>query len=928
MCKIKVLVLLSVFAVISVATVSADRRSNQLKVKNLLQNLQLSDRDSKVLGKYQGLMHYAGEYEEEPKALNNRNFRLPNNTEPVSYDIRLSTDIHRGDFGFQGEVTIVIRALEATNSITLHSRQTIIERIDLFAPNGTLVQGNVPFTYDSEVEFLVIPVDNGLDAGEELSIDISYQGFLRSELMGFFRTSYYNPETDQDIWLATTQFQPINARQAFPCYDEVRYRRPIRLQIRHNRHYNAISNMPVSEQIENGEYITTVFEETPPIPVFVLAFTVSDFDFVELSNSDVDLRVYARPSAISAGQADDGLRLGEVMLRAIENLFGVSYTLPKSDQVAIPSFASDGALNWGLITHREDVILQQGNDTSAQRRRQFRVAHEYAHIFFANLIAPSSWAYLWLNEGISTLYEVVLNTVYLGENQWQIFLMEYFDVAIALDVSGLVPALNNYVESPQEIRAKFDFVTYNKGAIIARMFGEVTSTDIWIQAMIYYINEKQMESASPQDVYNSVQRAYDEENPMNNLNFTLLMSPWFDFAGFPVVTVSRSDEGILITQEGFKTLHNEIFPIPINFASASVPNFNDTAAGFWMITGQLTIYRQNIYRSFTDEDWIIFNIRDTAYYITNYDDNLWNLIIDALNNDHDVIHFLNRGTLFADFHRFIAQDYNVSMVYFLRMMESLPLEFEPHVWSRAALGLALAEVRLRNTEFANDYIDFVREIMSEIYGDRSFEDRHAMDVINHWSCWSGVQECLDDALNVLVEVMENGNTDFEFDYQCNGLRSASQSIWTEFYYSIVDSTSDEDRSTALQDLFCTGNEELLRFYLNQALNTTNSLSASERGIILTTAAVQSETSNYLMIEFIAQNHETINDITSVSTATLILQMAIVANNYIQAETVMSLVQYASDDEITEEMIVEIVQPNLNFIYRNAEALTEWFNERS
>lgn len=199
------------------------------------------------------------------------------------------------------------------------------------------------------------------------------------------------------------------------------------------------------------------------------------------------------------------------------------------------------------------------------------------------------------------------------------------------------------------------------------------------------------------------------------------------------------------------------------------------------------------------------------------------------------------------------------MVYFLRMMESLPLEFEPHVWSRASLGLALAEVRFRSTEFADDYFNFVQEIMSEIYGQRSFVDPHAINVINHWSCWSGIQECLDDALNVLVEVLETGNTDFEFDYQCNGLRAASPSIWTEFYYSIVDSTSNDDRSTALQDLLCTGNEELLRFYLNQSLNTTNSLTDSERATILTTAAVHSELTNFLMRDFIPQNHRIINE---------------------------------------------------------------------
>lgn len=384
MSELRILVVLSVLAVAcSAALVTA----NQQKVKSLIENLQLSSTNSRVLGKYQGLLHHTGEYEKEPEAeyLNDRSYWLPNNTEPVSYNLRLSTDIHRGDFGFQGEVTILIRALEATNSVTLHSRQIIIERIDLLA-NGTLIQANVPFTYDSEVEFLVIPVTGGLEPGEELSIEITYQGFLRSELMGFFRTSYYDPDRDQDIWLATTQFQPINARQAFPCYDEIRYRRPIRLQIRHNRNYNAISNMPVAEQSEDGEYTVTIFEETPPIPVFVLAFTVSDFDFVELDDPAITFRVYARPSAIAAGQADNGLRLAEFMQRTLEFFFDLPYALPKSDQVAIPSFASDGALNWGIITHREDIILQFNNDTDAQLRRQLRIAHEYTVSSFHRLI--------------------------------------------------------------------------------------------------------------------------------------------------------------------------------------------------------------------------------------------------------------------------------------------------------------------------------------------------------------------------------------------------------------------------------------------------------------------------------------------------------------------------------------------------------------
>lgn len=210
---------------------------------------------------------------------------------------------------------------------------------------------------------------------------------------------------------------------------------------------------------------------------------------------------------------------------------------------------------------------------------------------------------------MATFYEIILHLRYSGEPTWQIFLMDYFDTAITLDVYGLLPALNEYAESPEEISAKFDYYTYNKAAIIIGMINWHIGIPIWTQGVSNYIVNQQMGSASPQDLYSAVQQAVDEANPFNNLNFTLLMSPWFDLTGFPVLTVSRSDEGLSLRQEGFKTIHNEVFPIPINFASATVPDFGNITAGFWMITGELTIYRQNSYRQFTDDDWIILNLR-------------------------------------------------------------------------------------------------------------------------------------------------------------------------------------------------------------------------------------------------------------------------------------------------------------------------------
>jgi len=110
------------------------------------------------------------------------------------------------------------------------------------------------------------------------------------------------------------------------------------------------------------------------------------------------------------------------------------------------------------------------------------------------------------------------------------------------------------------------------------------------------------------------------------------------------------------------------------------------------------------------------------------------------------------------------------------------------------------------------------------------------------------------------------------------------------------------------------------------LNLTNSLTTSERELILTTAATQHVASYYRLMNFIEYNSEEIGEITSVSN--LILELAMVTNNYIYAETVLSLMQFSEDESLTEDFIIETMQPNTNFVYRNYDALRQWFDGRN
>ncbi|CRK91767.1 CLUMA_CG005399, isoform A [Clunio marinus] len=898
-----------------------DEIRDNFKAQQMLKEMALTQKDpTKVLNE---------KYENQLRSESNVNFqnsyRLPNNTIPLHYNIRLSTEIHRADFTFAGIVRIDIRVLEASNTITLHAGQMLIQRIFLLNPDGSQIPSSVDYVYESNTEFLIIHLGDELATGQELTVEITYLGILGLFMdRGFFRSYYFDEERNEMFWLAATQFQPIFARRAFPCYDEIRYRTTIDLSIYHHRSYIATSNMPIAMDIIAGDYMTTIFRTTPVIPTFLLSFVVSNFGFVGNGNAVLPMHVFARPDAIAQGQAQNGLELGERMLREMENLFNIPFSFPKSDQIAMPEFSSDGANNWGLLSYREPILLQLTNDSFDQHIREIRIAHEYSHIFFANLVSPISWSYLWLNEGFATLYENVLNDIVFPEKrQWEQFLIDYLDYAMMVDIFELVPPLNEYVEAPQDVINKFDFNTYFKGAIVLRMFLETLTESTWTKGVSNYLNDMQFDSASPEDLYVGLQRAFDEDFPNDSLDVAAMMRPWFEIRGYPILIVSHSDQGVLLTQEGFLTFHRELFNIPINYATASNPNFDDTTADLWMTTRNVELSRENASKTWNQDDWVIFNLRDTGYYITGYDETMWRMITDALLIDHEVIPFLNRGTLFADLNRVISNGYNLSPVPMLDLMRYLSMEQNPHVWIRAEPGFFTMEIFKRGTIIHSMFLNFFQNVMAPVYRQTEITDRKAIDVINYWSCLSGVERCLEDSLNTLIDVMTVGATDFEFTFRCNGFMSANVTVWMHFYNEVL-LQNEVERINDMFDLLCSQDRQLLGFLLNQIIDITSNLRFPERQVLLERFAGEHEVSYNMTIDFILTNYEEMNAL-GFNLVSIIRQLSIFTNTQEQAERIFDLVRFLPEDSVFDvEYFRGYMQRNFEFQERNFDRLLSWF----
>lgn len=121
----------------------------------------------------------------------NVNYRLPNNTHPETYDISITTRIDLDDFAFTGRVTIGIVVDYPTSEIVVHARQLNISTVSL-RQRGREVRIR-PFTYDAVPEFLTIKSDeNAFSVGDRLELVVTYNGTLRTDDSGFYRSAYTN----------------------------------------------------------------------------------------------------------------------------------------------------------------------------------------------------------------------------------------------------------------------------------------------------------------------------------------------------------------------------------------------------------------------------------------------------------------------------------------------------------------------------------------------------------------------------------------------------------------------------------------------------------------------------------------------------------------------------------------------------------------
>jgi alanyl aminopeptidase len=298
------------------------------------------------------------------------------------------------------------------------------------------------------------------------TIHVVYQGKIsRNSSAGIFQL-----KEDRD-WYVYSQFEPTDARRAFPCFDEPGFKVPWQMTLHVPKDDMALSNTPVqSESGEPNGMKVVRFKTSPPLPSYLVALAVGRFDAVNAGHAGTTPVRVIVPRGKSSEAAYAATAIPQ-LLKLLEDYFGIPFPYEKLDSVVMP--ISDFAMeNAGLITYAESSLLANPEHETIDHKRELAgiVAHEMAHQWFGDLVTTAWWNDTWLNEAFATWMERKIPGQWRPE--WHLDVTEVHARlgAMGKDELASARAIREPIESNHDIANAFDDITYEKGAAVIEMF--------------------------------------------------------------------------------------------------------------------------------------------------------------------------------------------------------------------------------------------------------------------------------------------------------------------------------------------------------------------------------------------------------------------------------------------------------------------------
>jgi aminopeptidase N len=643
--------------------------------------------------------------------------RLPRHVVPERYELTLAPDLERATFN--GEERVAVRLLESTDEIVMNALDLEITAASLVAPDGERRALEVSLDEDSGRLFarLAEPAGPG-----EAALEMSFSGTLNDKLRGFYRSTF--KDGDKERVIATTQFEPTDARRAFPCWDEPDRKAVFSISLDVKEGLAAVSNARVVEEVDLGSRRRRIrFADTIAMSTYLVAFVVGTLertDPVVVDGVDVSVVHVPRKGSLTAF----ALEVAEHALRFFSSWFEVPYPGDKLDLIALPDFAAGAMENLGAVTFRESVLLV--DEARASRTELERIAdvisHEIAHMWFGDLVTMSWWNGLWLNEAFATFMEMLCVDAFRSE--WERWVTFGRSKGAAMSTDGLPSTrpIEYPVGRPEEAEGMFDILTYEKGAGILRMLERYLGHGEFRRGIRRYLRGHLYANADTTDLWDAIEEATGE--PVRQT-----MDSWIFQGGHPLVTVSpgpRASE-LRLDQRPFR-YHR--LPVASGAAAHAGGVTAETAArdsigSDWKVP---VLLRASVEGSIEERrvllgadgaavelsgepEWVVANSGGSGFYRVSYGDGLLGWLTGKLS----ALDGLERYNLVSDTWAGVLAGL-VALTDFVALARLLGDERDPNVWSIVSAAVGLMD-RVIGPQDRQALEAFTRELFGSVFSE-------------------------------------------------------------------------------------------------------------------------------------------------------------------------------------------------------------------
>ena len=275
---------------------------------------------------------------------------------------------------------------------------------------------------------------------------------------------------------------------------------------------------------------------TQPLSTYFVTIVAGPYHVVRDEHDGIPLGLSSRQSLARHldKDADELLTMTRQCFDEFHRLFGIRYPFGDYHQAFVPEFNAGAMENPGCVTFRDQLVFDSRVTRGSRIVRATTVAHEMAHQWFGNIVTPTWWDDLWLNESFAeymgnrvtadvTQYDDAWTHVAWSRRQWGL---------LADQRPTTHPVAGNGAVDAVAALQNFDGISYAKGSSILKQLCTSLGDEVFFAGAIDHFTRHRFGNATMHDLFASWERSGAGD-------LSPVVDQWLRVAGADTFTLDR-----------------------------------------------------------------------------------------------------------------------------------------------------------------------------------------------------------------------------------------------------------------------------------------------------------------------------------------------------------------------------------------------------